>query len=77
MNMESKIESNRIGSNKIQLGVNVTCMQNNFGGHGLSGFGDFAPFHFPSNFLFGQRTIVHGLIGIKMNHQIFYSIKIF
>ena len=26
------------------VGVNVTCMYTNFGGHGLSGFGDIATF---------------------------------
>ena len=26
----------------MQVGVNVTCMHTNFGGHGLSGFGDIA-----------------------------------
>ena len=26
----------------MQLEVNVKCMQTNFGGRGLSGFGDFA-----------------------------------
>ena len=28
----------------LQVGVNVTCMHTNFGEHGLSGFGDIAPF---------------------------------
>ena len=26
----------------MQIGVDVTCMYTNFGGHGLSGFGDTA-----------------------------------
>ena len=28
----------------MQVGVNVICMKTNFGGCGLSGIGDFAPF---------------------------------
>ena len=28
----------------MQLEVDVKCMQTNFGGHGLSGFGKIAPF---------------------------------
>ena len=32
----------------MQVEVDVKCMQTNFGGHGLSNFGDFAPFHLPS-----------------------------
>ena len=32
----------------MQVEVDVKCMQTNFGGHGLSSFGDFAPFHLPS-----------------------------
>ena len=30
----------------MQVEVDVKHMQTNFGGHGLSGFGDFAPFSF-------------------------------
>ena len=30
----------------MQVEVDVKCMQTNFGGPGLSGFGDFAPFSF-------------------------------
>ena len=42
----------RIGSKKIiQVEVDVKCMQTYSCGHGLFGFGDFVPFHFPSNFL--------------------------
>ena len=46
-----------------QAEVNVKCMQTNFGGRDLSGFGDFATFYLPSkrsNFPFRPRTIVHG-----------------
>ena len=28
----------------MQVGIDVTCMHTNFGGHGLSGFGDIATF---------------------------------
>ena len=28
----------------MQVGIYVTCMQTNFGGHGLFGFGDIATF---------------------------------
>ena len=28
----------------MQVGIDVTCMHTNFGGHGLSGFGDTATF---------------------------------
>ena len=30
----------------VQVGVDVKCMQTNFGGRGLSGFGDIATFKF-------------------------------
>ena len=30
----------------MQVEVDVKCIQLNFGGHGLFGFGDFAPFSF-------------------------------
>ena len=36
------------------------CMQSNFGGHGHSGFGDFACLQKRPNFPFGPWTIVHG-----------------
>ena len=32
----------------MQVEVHVKCMETNFGGHGLSGFEDFAPFCLPS-----------------------------
>ena len=28
----------------MQVEVDVKCMETNFGGHDISGFGDFAPF---------------------------------
>ena len=47
----------------MQVEVDLKCMQFNFGGHGLFGFGDFAPFSLPSKrskFPFGPWAIVHG-----------------
>ena len=32
----------------MQVEVDVKCMQINFGGHGVFGFGDIAPFSLPS-----------------------------
>ena len=32
----------------MHIEVDVKCMQANFGGHGISGFGDLAPFLLPS-----------------------------
>ena len=41
----SKISNNWNQPKKfMQLGMDVKCMHNNFGGHGLSGFGDIATF---------------------------------
>ena len=41
----------------MQIGVNVKCMHTNFGGNGLSGFGDIATFNF------GQISFLnHGLL---------------
>ena len=49
------VAKNRINwlKKSMQVEGDVKCMQTNFGGHGLSSFGHFGPFHFPSNFLFG------------------------
>ena len=47
----------------MQVEVDMKCMQINFGGCGLSGFGDFARFCLPPNrpnFPFGPWAIVHG-----------------
>ena len=44
----------------MQVGVDVTCIHTNFGGCGLSGFGDIATFQKWPNFPFGAWTIVHG-----------------
>ena len=46
----------------MQVEVDVKCMETNFGGHSLSGFGDFASFCFPSKlakFPFRTMAIVH------------------
>ena len=44
----------------MQVGVDVTCMYTDFGGCGLSTFGDIATFKKWPNFPFGAWTIVHG-----------------
>ena len=38
----------------MQVGIDVKCMHTDFGGHGLSGFGDFF-----QNLPFGPLAIVH------------------
>ena len=43
-----------------QVGIDVTCMYTDFGGRGLSGFGDMATFQKQPNFPFRPWTIVHG-----------------
>ena len=45
----------------MQVGIDVKCMHIDFGGCGLSGFGDMATFQKQPNFPFGAWTIiVHG-----------------
>ena len=44
----------------MQVEVDVKCMQTNFGGRVLSGFGDFAPFQILTNFPFEPWAIIHG-----------------
>ena len=44
---ENLIDRNRL-KKIMQLGIDVTCMHTNFGGHGLSGFGVMASFCLPS-----------------------------
>ena len=44
----------------MQVGVDVTCMLTNFGGLGLSGFGDMATYQKQPNFPFGAWTSMHG-----------------
>ena len=44
-----------------------------FGGHGLSSFGDFAPFHFWPNFPFRPWTVVHGAQKIELAQKIYAS----
>ena len=47
----------------VQVGVDMKCMQTNFDGRDLSGFGVMAPFCLPSKqpkFPFRPWTIVHG-----------------
>ena len=66
----------------MQVEVNVKCMETNFGGHGLSSFGDFTPFfpfkngqNFPSDH---ELYIVHGgqiIESAQQNMHIYYNIK--
>ena len=44
----------------MQVGTDVKCMHTNFGGCGLSGFGDMATYQKQQNFSIGAWTIVHG-----------------
>ena len=44
----------------MQVGIDVKCIHTDFGGRGLSGFGDMATFQKWSNFPFEAWTIVHG-----------------
>ena len=41
----------------MQVGIDVKCVHTNFGGRGLSGFGDMATFQKQPNFPFGAWTI--------------------
>ena len=54
----------------------MKCMETNFGGHGLSGFGVMASFCLPSKqpkFPFGPWTIVHGGQKIELAQKIHAS----
>ena len=53
------IDRNRL-KKFMQVGIDVKCMYTNFGGRGLSGFGDIATFQKRPNFPFDPWTIVHG-----------------
>ena len=60
----------------MQVEVDEKCMQTNFGGRSLSGFGDIAPFCLPSkwpNFPFRPWTIVHGGQKIELAQKIHAS----
>ena len=53
----------------MQVEIDVKCIHTDFGGRGLSGFGDMTTFQKRPNFPLGALTIVHGhqkipLIGI-------------
>ena len=55
----------------------MKCMENNFGGHGVFGFGDIAPFlclQERPKFPFGPWTIVHGSQKIELAQKIHTSI---
>ena len=56
-----KIQLLRIGSKKImQVGVDVTCINTNFGGCNLSGFGDIATFKNSQFSLLTHELLTHG-----------------
>ena len=54
----------------------MKCMENNFGGHGVFGFGDIAPFSCLQErpkFPFGPWAIVHGGQKIELAQKIHTS----
>ena len=53
----------------MQVDPDMKCMETNFGGRGISGFGVMAPFSLPSK----QRTIVHGGQKIELAQKIHIS----
>ena len=60
----------------MQVEADVKCMQFNFGGHGLFGFGDFVPFSFVFKTVkipFGPWAIVHGGQKIESTQKIYAS----
>ena len=66
----------------MQLEIDVTCKQTNFGGRDPSGFGDMATFQKRPNFPFRAWTIVHGHgkiesigIGLKKFIQVGMDVK--
>ena len=71
------------GGQKIELAqkfilveTDVKCMETNFGGRGISGFGVMAPFSLPSKrpkFPFEPWTIVHGGQKIEFTQKIHAS----
>ena len=56
---KNSIDRNRL-KKFMQLGIDVKCIHTNFGGRGLSGFGDMGTLQKLPNFPFGAWTIVHG-----------------
>ena len=58
---KNSIDRNRL-KKFMQVGIDVKCMHTDFGGRGLSGFGDMATFQKRPNFPFGAWAwnIVHG-----------------
>ena len=61
----------------MQVEVDLKCMQTNFGGRGISGFGVFWSFFLAfkngQNFPFGPWTIVHGGQKIELAQKIHAS----
>ena len=48
--------------NFMEIEVDVKCIQTNFGGHGLFGFRNFAPFCFPSKTTMCTYIVLHRTI---------------
>ena len=62
----------------MQVGVDVRCMHTDFGGCGLTSFGDIATFNFGQNLPFGLWTtiyIVHGFHKLVSTQKIYTSIR--
>ena len=59
MVIEKLIDRNRL-KKFMQVGIDVSACTPDFGGRGLSGFGDMATFQKRPNFPFDPWTIVHG-----------------
>ena len=59
----------------MQVEVDVKCMETNFGGHGLSSFGDFARFSFAFKTakIALQTIIVHGSQRIESAQKVHAS----
>ena len=69
----SKILINRNWIKKfMQVGIDISCMYTEFGGHGLSGFGDTTTLKKRPNFPFGPWAIVHGPKGLALESNNLY-----
>ena len=77
-----KIQSIGIGSKKfMQVGIDATCLYTNFGGHGLSGLGDFSFYvclqkwpKFPLDHRIGSKISLQVEINVKCMRPTFCGI---
>ena len=69
MVIKKLIDQNRLKKFK-QVEVDMKCMQANFGGHGHSGFGDFAYFCLPSKR--PKFPLVHGHQKIELPQKVMH-----